>query len=197
MLEWASRGKFLTMTPADVHIRPPAESDASALAVVHVAAWRAAYRGVMSDEYLDGLDLGGYTRGWRRNIVTPEEGIVHLVAQVDEDVVGFTIVGPASGNADPAAGQLYAINVHPNWWEKGVGTTLFAAAEQALISGGYEKGVLWVEATNDRAISFYTKRGWLDDGVTQEDDRFDPPVLERRHSRVLWERVSGPVLPAG
>lgn len=189
MLEWVYPGTFLTMTPTDVHIRPPVESDAGTLAAVHIAAWQAAYRGVMSDEYLDGLDVERYTQGWRRNILTPEEGVVRLVAQVGGDVVGFAVLGPARGNANPSAGQLYAINVHPDWWGKGVGTVLFAAAEQELISGGYETGFLWVEATNDRAIGFYTKRGWLDDGGTLQDDRFDPPVEERRHSRGLRDAV--------
>lgn len=115
------------------------------------------------------------------------------MAQVGADIVGFAIVGPAAGDADPATGQLHAINVDPAWWERGVGSVLFAAAEQELIAQGYEKGFLWVEATNGRAIGFYAKRGWLDDGGTLSDDRFDPPVLERRHSR----RLRDPQRPCG
>ena len=109
------------MAPANLSIRPPVESDAPRLAVIHIAAWR--------------------------------------------------------------AGQLYAINLHPEWWAKGIGTVLFAAAEETLVSLGYQAGFLWVEAGNERAVSFYTKRGWLDDGGIMEDARFDPPVVERRHSR--------------
>ncbi|MBP3044433.1 GNAT family N-acetyltransferase [Arthrobacter jiangjiafuii] len=171
------------MAPANLSIRPPVESDAPRLAVIHIAAWRAAYRGVMSDDYLDGLDVGRHSDGWRRNILNPRNGTVHLVAQVDDELVGFAIVGPGDNTSDPSVGQLNAINLHPDWWAQGIGTVLFAAAEETLVLLGYQAGFLWVEAGNDRAISFYTKRGWLDDGGTMEDARFDPPVVERRHSR--------------
>lgn len=174
------------MTPANISVRTAAESDANRLAAIHIAAWRTAYRGVMSDEYLEGMDISQNTDGWRRNILHPKTGTVHLVVQADDDeVVGFAIVGPGVDSPAPASGQLYAINVHPDWWAKGIGTVLFAAAEQTLISRGYQRGFLWVEATNARAISFYTKREWLDDGGTMQDGRFDPPVSERRHSREL------------
>ena len=75
--------------------------------------------------------------------------------------------------------------MHPDWWAQGVGSVLFAAAEQQLIELGYDRAFLWVEKGNDRAISFYTNRRWLDDGGTLEDTRFDPAVAERRHSRVF------------
>ncbi|MCC3267024.1 GNAT family N-acetyltransferase [Arthrobacter gengyunqii] len=179
------------MTRAAVRVRPPVESDAPRLADIHISAWRAAYRKVMSDEYLDGLNPEAQTRGWRRNIREPRPGTFHLVAETDSGVAGFCILGPAEDAADStsesasasATGQLYAINVHPDSWAQGVGSALFAAAEEKLMSLGYHRAMLWVEANNERAIDFYTKRGWLDDGGTLQDTRFDPPVAERRHSR--------------
>ena len=181
------------MTSAAVRVRPPVESDAPRLAGIHISAWRAAYRKVMSDEYLDGLNPEAQTRGWRRNIAEPRPGTFHLVAETDNGVAGFCIFGPAEGAGDAdaeagsasasATGQLYAINVHPDSWTLGVGSALFAAAEEKLMSLGYTRAFLWVEANNERAIDFYTNRGWLDDGGTLQDTRFDPPVGERRHSR--------------
>ncbi|MBG6226264.1 hypothetical protein IWX63_002851 [Arthrobacter sp. CAN_A2] len=50
---------------------------------------------------------------------------------------------------------------------------------------GYSQALLWVEKGNTRAISFYTKHGWLDDGGTLEDTRFKPPIAELRHSRTF------------
>ncbi|WP_411733458.1 N-acetyltransferase family protein [Paeniglutamicibacter sp.] len=173
------------MTITHVSVRPPAETDAPALADIQIAAWRAAYRGVMSDDYLDAMDRERYAEGWIRNIATPKSGTTHLVAHTENQVVGFCILGPSTDDGHPAWGQIYAINVHPKWWAKGAGSALFAAAEERLDSLGYDKAFLWVEATNTRAIDFYTNRGWLDDGGTMQDTRFDPPVPERRHSRAL------------
>jgi len=38
-----------------IHLATP--DDALPLARLHVAAWRAAYRGLVPDEFLDGLDV--------------------------------------------------------------------------------------------------------------------------------------------
>ena len=181
------------MANSTVLVRPPVDSDAPRLADIHISAWRAAYRNVMSDEYLAGLNHEAYTTGWRRNIREPRPGTFHLVAETDSGIAGFCVFGPAEGTADAgpeggtasATGQLYAINVHPDAWARGVGSALFAAAEGQLTSLGYHRAFLWVEATNKRAIDFYTDRGWLDDGGILQDTRFDPPVLERRHSTLL------------
>lgn len=173
------------MTTPDIRVRAATEGDAARLAEIHVAAWRATYRGVMTDEYLDGLDVGRAASAWRRNILEPREGTIHLVAQSGNEVVGFAILGPAVGDPDPETGQLHAINVHPDCWAKGAGSVLFAAAEQKFIELGYRRAFLWVEKSNTRAISFYSNRRWLDDGGTLEDTRFDPPVAENRHSRTF------------
>jgi ribosomal protein S18 acetylase RimI-like enzyme len=161
LLPLYSVGTFQLMTSTNITVRPPAEDDASTLAEIQISAWRAAYRGVMTDEYLDAMDSERYAEGWARNIANPKPGTVQLVAQAGNQVVGFCIFGPATGDADSAFGQLYAINVHPQWWAKGAGSALFSAAEEKLATLGYDKAFLWVEANNKRAIDFYAKRGWL------------------------------------
>ena len=176
---------FGGMTTPDITVRAATEHDAERLAEVHIAAWRATYRGVMTDEYLDGLDVGRAASAWRRNLLEPRQGIIHLVVQSADEVVGFAILGPASDDSDQGAGQLHAINVHPVWWAQGAGSVLFAAAEQQLIDLGYDLAFLGVEQSNSRAISFYSNRHWLDDGATLKDTRFDPPVAENRHSRIF------------
>jgi hypothetical protein len=50
---------------------------------------------------------------------------------------------------------------------------------------GYERAYLWVADGNDRAIRFYVRHGWSNDGVTQRDARFNPPLLELRMSAPL------------
>jgi Acetyltransferases len=167
----------------DTTVRAATELDAMELAHVLRNAWRATYRGVMTDEYLDGLDVERMATNWGRTILRPDEETVHLVAETRGKVVGFASLGRARESETPKAGQLYAINVDPDAWGQGVGSTLFAAAEHALAESGYEQAYLWVEQGNERAIRFYTERGWLDDGGTLKDTRFDPPVSERRHSR--------------
>ena len=49
-------------------VRRATQGDATALAQVHVAAWQAAYRGVMTDAFLDGLDVRQWAERWRQTL---------------------------------------------------------------------------------------------------------------------------------
>ncbi len=173
------------MDPAQIFVRPAVDHDAERLAEIHVAAWQATYRGIMTDERLDGMSVERATSNWRRNITDPANGTEHLVVVHDDLPVGFAIFGPAPDDCAPDTGQLYALNLHPDWWAKGLGSTLFRASEQRLAALGYARAFLWVAKGNERAISFYNKRGWFDDGGILEDAHFDPPIIELRHSRIF------------
>lgn len=183
------------MESSDVVIRVPVPHDARGLAEAHIAAWRAAYRGVMTDEFLDGLDVERRESGWRRQLPEPPAGTRCLAAEVDGRIAGFVIVGPPAGDEDTpalgesgegtAVGQLYAINLHPDWWAQGIGTLLLAGAADELRGLGYSHAYLWVEQSNERAIAFYNGRGWMADGGTKEDTAYSPPLTAKRHVTTL------------
>ncbi|GAB3247040.1 GNAT family N-acetyltransferase [Arthrobacter pigmenti] len=182
----------------DVVIRPPGLEDARQIAEVHIAAWRAAYRGVMSDEFLDGLDVERRESGWRRQIEAPRNGTGYLVAETRGRIAGFVIVGPPADDVDEAGtggngatgpgkdvGQLYAINLHPDLWAQGIGTLLLRRAEDRLRDLGYSTAYLWVEQSNERAITFYTGAGWAADGASKQDAAYSPPVTAKRYRKLL------------
>lgn len=181
-----------TPTPSDpsgsggVVVRPARPDDVAALAAVHVAAWRAAYRGQMPDDYLDGLDVGRWTRGWERLLAA---GGDHLqVAERAGTLLGFVRVGAEQEPrpADPAGrGELHAINVHPDAWGTGAGPALLDAAEARLRQLGYRDAVLWVLPGNARARRFYERAGWHDDGLEKLAEVNGVTVLERRYARSL------------
>jgi ribosomal protein S18 acetylase RimI-like enzyme len=173
------------MAPVQASIRPAVDHDAGRLAEIHIAAWQATYRGIMTDERLDGMNVERATVDWHRNITDPAKGTEHLVVTYADLPVGFAIFGPAPDDYAPGTGQLYALNLHPGWWAQGLGSTLFSASEQRLAALGYSRAFLWVAKGNERAVSFYNKHGWLDDGGILEDPHFDPPVIELRHSRIF------------
>lgn len=170
------------MDTTDITIRQAVDQDSEFLAELHVAAWRAAYRGIMSDEYLDGMDVARVADGWRRNLGTPDSGTTYLVAAVAGRPVGFAAFDPAPED-DAGTGELRAINVHPGWWNRGAGSALFTEAERGLAELGCSRAFLWVARENSRARLFYERHGWMNDGGVLEDTRFTPPVFEVRYSR--------------
>ena len=90
------------MSSAGVVIREATSDDARAIAEVHVASWRWAYRGDLPAEFLDGLTVDDREREWREWL-TPEQGAGTLVA-LEGGVIGFCSFGPSR---DYDADQLH------------------------------------------------------------------------------------------
>jgi L-amino acid N-acyltransferase YncA len=165
-------------------IRPATTADATAIATVHVDAWRAAYDGLLPAELLAGLSVDTAAAQWARSLET-DRGV--LVAEIDGTVAGFAAVGPSRDeDALDSDGELYAIYLAPTRWSTGVGHALHEAAIKTLAAAGYTSASLWVLANNARAIAFYERHGWRADGTTKEDAREGGVVfLELRMRQAL------------
>jgi len=173
-----------------VTIRPASVDDADAVGVVHVRAWQSAYRGVMPDDYLDGLRAQDHATRWREHLVATQwEG--HLLVVVDDQrIVGFACFGPKGGDdAAPHIGQLYAINLDPDVWGRGLGGALLTDATDRLTELGYVEAVLWVVPDNQRARRLYESAGWVDDELRRDDEVFGVVVPEMRYRRRLVDRA--------
>ena len=143
-----------------VAVRPPLPDDAAALALAHVRAWQTAYRGLMPQRYLDSLVVEERTESWRRRLSNQGNDSQLLVGTIDDKVAGFAMFGAARDPESGEAGELYALNVHPNHWGGGVGSALLSASHAGLAEFGFLDAVLWVVPGNDRARRFYERHGW-------------------------------------
>lgn len=103
-----------------VTIRPARIHDANAVGEVHVPAWQSAYRGVVPNDYLDGLQGQDHATRWREHLIAPSSDGQLLVVVDDHRVVGFASLGPERDRGTPSdIGQLYAINLDPDVWVEG------------------------------------------------------------------------------
>ncbi|MEX0651284.1 MAG: GNAT family N-acetyltransferase [Actinomycetota bacterium] len=137
--------------------------DAPAIAEVHVASWRWAYRGQLADETLDALDVAEREVRWREAISDP--ATIVLVAVVDSSIAGFVSAGPTDDDdAPPIIGELYAIYLEERVAGSGVGRGLLERAVDGLRSAGFKRASLWVLDSNERARRFYERAGWAWDG---------------------------------
>lgn len=158
-------------------------ADVDELGIVHVEAWRAAYRGAMPDEYLDGLDPAARADRWR-GILESGSDAATWVVEVDGRVAGFTSAGPCRDEG-AAVGEVWAINLAPWAWDRGLGRALMDTALDALRAAGHEEAVLWVVDRNERARRFYEIGGWVLDGGTKVDTFGGGEVDEVRYRRRL------------
>jgi GNAT superfamily N-acetyltransferase len=107
------------------------------------------------------------------------------VAVEGDSVVGWVSLG-ASRDPDrsPATGELRALFVHPDHWERGVGRALVHHVLEALPRLGHDEVTLWSFAANDRANRLYGSAGFGRDGAERREPIF-AGALELRYRRPL------------
>jgi GNAT superfamily N-acetyltransferase len=164
-------------------IREAVPKDARAIAEIHVRSWQAAYRGQLTDDYLDGLTVDDRLEQHRRSLEEPRAGWKTWVADDEGSPVGFAVTGPSEdADAGERTAELYAIYLDPEQVGTGLGRRLFEHAVEDLRSRGFDTVTLWVLETNEGARRFYEVAGWKHDGtVTSErvDCEMRPTVRYR------------------
>jgi GNAT superfamily N-acetyltransferase len=155
------------------------------MGVVHVRAWQSAYRGVMPDAYLDALSAEERSETWRR-ILGRHDGSPVLVAVLDGQVVGFATVGAERTEDEPTtSGELYAMNIDPDVWGRGIGRALLHHATDELVRLGFPDAVLWVVPENQRARALYQADGWRADGAVATEEILGVTVTDIRYRKEL------------
>lgn len=143
--------------------------DAAVIARIKVAGWRFAYRGLMPDAVLDGLDEQDHAEGWRRRITALADPLGTPRLAVDEagEVGGVAVADrvPVGGDEESAAedagiGRVRMLYLDPELVGTGIGHRLLTDAHDRLRAAGAQTGQLWVLDGNARAIGFYARHGW-------------------------------------
>ena len=132
-------------------------TDAAAIAGVHVATWRSAYRGLLPDEFLGSLAEAGYGARWRRNLAEGSSRV--YVAEEEGQVVGFASGGRERAGESGFEGELYAIYVLDDAQRHGHGHRLVHAVAQGLHEMGLTDMIVWVLRDNPTARKFYERLG--------------------------------------
>lgn len=176
-------------------VRSAEAGDAEAIAAVQVATWRRAYRGLIPQAYLDGLDEAAKAEWWRSVLATGAPGSGALVALDGDRVLGFVSFGPPldPDAVDPGVGQVYAIYVDPQVWRRGAGAALMDGARSALRAAGFGQAVLWVIDGNERAQRFYERVGWSLDGAHTVDEYGGAQIPEVRYRTELEPSTRMPI----
>lgn len=160
-------------------LRPAVPADAVSIGEISVHAWRAAYRGLMPDDYLDALDSEERASSWVGTLRWPPPRVSVILGREHGRSVGFAAAGPC--RTDDDLGELYAINTRPDTWRSGVGTALLHAATSHLRGAGFDEAILWVLPGNTRARRFYEALGWHADGAQRDEEVHGIVVPELRY----------------
>jgi ribosomal protein S18 acetylase RimI-like enzyme len=141
-----------------VMIRKATADDATAIAALHVASWREAYRDILHPEFLAGPIEAERHSAWRERMAAPRPGQQVLVAEECGAMVGFVC---AFADDDPVWGTFVDnLHVAAAARGRGLGAALLRAAAGAADRADGPSGIyLWVYEANTPARRFYERLG--------------------------------------
>lgn len=155
-----------------------------AVAHVHVRAWQVGYRGLMPDDYLQGLRPLDRAQHYDFASLDPARPRTWVAVEADA-ILGFATISPARDTDAAGRGELCALYVEPDCWGRGVGRALASAARGELCRLGFTAAILWMVAGNARAEQFYRSDGWTPDGSHRARQIWNVAVDTVRYGRVL------------
>lgn len=155
-----------------MNVREATVADARRIAEIHVAGWRAAYRGQMPDEVLDNLDVEKRAAFWSAHLTAKPHAL--FVAESNLKILGFCDLIPSRDkDAVPeTTAEIAAIYVDPNHWCNGVGQALCRFALELAGKNDRAAVTLWCLDSNIMARNFYEKMGFRLDGASKVDQSF-------------------------
>jgi ribosomal protein S18 acetylase RimI-like enzyme len=145
-------------------VRPARPEDLDAIVAVGLVAWSEGYRGVVPEHLMP--DARALRARLSERIDQGSRQVA--VAELDGELNGWITFGPSrDADAAPSVGEIWALNVHPRSWRRGVGRELVSYALELLAGAPFSEATLWTFRDTPRSRSFYEALGFRPDGATQ------------------------------
>jgi len=161
-------------------LRAAREGDAAAIAALHLASWRDAYRGILDDAFLEGPAETVMAGHWETALARrPMPGVV-LLASMGTEAAGFVAAWRQGVTA-----LVDNLHVRPGLRGAGIGRTLLGAVARRMRARGCTGAEVSVFAANIDAIRFYGALG-ARIGPEEMGETFGQRVHERRCS---WPEI--------
>ncbi|GAB3953003.1 GNAT family N-acetyltransferase [Spirosoma harenae] len=143
--------------------RSATSADAEPIAQLHSLSWQQNYRGIWSDDFLNGPVSENRRTVWQQRLQQPTPDQYVVVAESDNKLCGFVC---AYSDEHPVWGTLLDnLHVHKNQQGQGIGGELVRSAARWSFDQFPKMGLyLWVLVDNTRAQKVYDALG----GVNHE-----------------------------
>ncbi|MEZ3180984.1 GNAT family N-acetyltransferase [Streptomyces pimonensis] len=164
--------------------------DCEAVAGIRTRGWQHAYRGLVPQPYLDGLDAGADAERHRARLADGDGTVVNLVAEADGgELAGWAAFGPyRDGDVRTEDAELYALYLPPERIGQGVARTLLTEVTHRCAAADHPRIRLWVLGGNARARRFYERAGFGADGAEESFEVDGVVVPEVRYTKELTGR---------
>ncbi|WP_124058071.1 GNAT family N-acetyltransferase [Vaginisenegalia massiliensis] len=151
------------------------DKEVEELALVMWQTWQDTYKGIIDDNFWQSFTIKQCIKIAKKNKRQT------LVAKINQTVIGFIAFGPYRDSKEQLAGEIWALYVQKKYHNQKIGQLLMKEALKRL--NGFPKVFVWVLKENERAIRFYKRAGFLENGATKQivlGDNCDEIQLEWR-----------------
>lgn len=149
-------------------IRSATLQDAADIAHINLLCWKKNYTDIVNQQVLNNLSFDDKFQS--RKKTSFENNEIHLVACLDNNIVGFSDAGKfffkerhelseSQKFNRNEIGEIYTLYVHPNYQHSGIGSALFKQVSIQLIEKKLSPFLVWTLKENHSARHFYEKNG--------------------------------------
>ncbi len=142
----------------NIKIRDLKREDIPYIVDIQINGWKAAYKGIIEDEYLNSMNREERIRKRENDY----KEFNYIVAELNSEIVGFCKYidnNTHTPNIEDIDCEIIALYVRPDMKYKGIGTTLFNYAKKEFISKNKKKMIIWCLKDNEPSKLFYKKMG--------------------------------------
>ncbi|MBO0603095.1 GNAT family N-acetyltransferase [Sporosarcina sp. E16_3] len=137
-------------------IRKAEVEDAAGIAKVQVDSWRTTFKGIVPDDFLEGLSYDKREPIWKRAVM---ENNLYIAEDENGHVIGFSVGGKErTGNYEAFPGELYSIFILKEHQGTGIGRLLVKSVVDDLKKKKLFSMLIWVIEENP-ACQFYELLG--------------------------------------
>lgn len=142
---------------------------------IYEQSWRHAYKGIIPQDYLDGIPKGR----WCRAFDNPKWHTLVMIA--DGKIIGSSSYCASRFEKFSGMGEIISIYFLPEYCGKGYGKHLLSRAVDELKAMGFTDIFLWVLEENRNARRFYEKCGFSFSGESLMDNIGGKDLVELQY----------------
>ncbi|HWR23195.1 MAG TPA: GNAT family N-acetyltransferase [Feifaniaceae bacterium] len=173
-----------------MELRTAAIQDIPLISRIHAASWKAAYKGMIPEAYLNTLPEEYWVEPFTNWLRAGElQAIIAWEGDTPAGCVSFgkpVSVPDLERNELPeGCGEVRSLYIHPDHMRRGYGKALLRAAELELRIRGFSHCCLYTLEQNKIARAFYEKNGYVMDGGTGSYEIAGKAITDLRYVKSL------------